>query len=114
MSADHFSTAEWLETKHNRGYGALPIPQPRDEEIGRLLRTWMAFDERTREASANAISNEQPPVLLAHAERMTSLAVRRRDGELLTLGLLALGSDGWRGDWRENVSLISLHNDAAQ
>ena len=30
------------------------------------------------------------------------------------MGLLALGIDGWRGDWRDNAALLSLHYDAGQ
>ncbi len=45
---------------------------------------------------------------------MASLAVRDRNAEHLLLGLIAIGLDGWRDDWRENLVLLSLHYDAAK
>jgi len=114
VGTNHFEAAEWLRATNNRGYGPLPIPQPRDAEIEALLRSWMALDESTRQAAAQGIAEEQRFTLLAYSERMASLAVRKRNQELIRLGLLALGIDGWRGDWRDNAALISLHYDAAQ
>jgi len=114
MPTNHFAGADWLTVKNNQGYGTLPIPQPRDADIGELLRTWAALDAPTRQTSAQGILEEQRFRLLAYSERMASLAVRKRDQELIGLGLLALGIDGWRGDWRDNAALISLHYDAAQ
>ncbi|MEJ1968710.1 MAG: hypothetical protein WDN03_08800 [Rhizomicrobium sp.] len=58
--------------------------------------------------------DEQRFTLLAYSERMASLAVREHNKGLIILGLLALGIDGWRGDWRDNAVLISLHYDAAK
>ena len=100
VGTNHFEAAEWLRATNNRGYGPLPIPQPRDAEIEALLRSWMALDESTRQAAAQGIAEEQRFTLLAYSERMASLAVRKRNQELIRLGLLALGIDGWRGDWR--------------
>jgi hypothetical protein len=45
---------------------------------------------------------------------MASLAVRDRNPECITLGLLALGVDGWHGDWRDNATVVSLHYDASR
>jgi hypothetical protein len=114
MKHNLFSLADWLRAENNRGYGPLPIPQPRDAEISNLLKNWMALDGPSRMASAIGIQEEQRFTLLAYSERMASLAVRERNPELLILGLLALAIDGWRGDWRDNVSVVSLHHDAAQ
>jgi alkylhydroperoxidase/carboxymuconolactone decarboxylase family protein YurZ len=74
----------------------------------------MALDELDRKQSALDISSEQRLTLLAYSERMASLAVRERSRELITLGLVALGVDGWRTDWRDNALIVSLHFDAAQ
>jgi hypothetical protein len=114
MSTNLFAAADWLKVKNNQGLGVLPIPQPRDLEISELLRVWMVLDESARQASAQEILEEQRFTLLGYSERMASLAVRDRSQELIMLGLLALGVDGWRGDWRDNAVLISLHYDAAQ
>jgi hypothetical protein len=114
MSTNIFEAADWLKVENNRGLGTRPIPQPRDLEISELLRAWMALDASARQASAQGILEEQRFTLLGYSERMASLAVRERQQELITLGLLALGVDGWRGDWRDNAVLISLHYDASQ
>lgn len=103
-----------LKGKNNNRYGPLPIPQPRDGEITEVLRAWMALDEPTRQVAAQRILEEQRNTLLAYSERMASLAVRERAEEWIFLGLVALGVDGWRGEWRENVLVICLHYDAAQ
>jgi hypothetical protein len=79
-----------------------------------LLRTWIALDAKDRLAAAEGICEDQRFKLLAYAERMASLAVRERNQEYIILGLAALGADGWRGDWRDNAAIISLHYDAAR
>ena len=114
MNSDLFASCDWLRSQNNRGYGMLPIPQPRDSEISNLLRAWIALDEVDRKQSALEISDEQRPTLLAYSERMASLTVRERNQEFIILGLIALGVDGWRYDWRDNVLIVSLHFDAAQ
>jgi hypothetical protein len=114
MNSDLFASCDWLRSQNNRGYGMLPIPQPRDTEISNLLRAWIALDEVDRKQSALEISDEQRPTLLAYSERMASLTVRERNQEFIILGLIALGVDGWRYDWRDNVLIVSLHFDAAE
>jgi hypothetical protein len=113
MIVNLFSAADWLQAAKNPGYGKLPIPQARDAEISGLLRTWAGMEEHSRILAAREILEEQRFTLLAYSERMASFAVRSNDPELIFLGLLALGVDGWRGDWRDNAALISLHYDAA-
>jgi hypothetical protein len=114
MNNDLFASCDWLGGQNNREYGKLPIPQPRDSEISNLLRTWIALDEVDRKQSALEISIEQRWMLLAYSERMASLAVRERNQEFTILGLIALGVDGWRYDWRDNLLIVSLHFDAAE
>jgi hypothetical protein len=103
MNNDLFASCDWLLSQNNRGYGTLPIPQPRDSEIStlsrqskrqpstprairpNLLRAWIALDEVARKQSALEISDEQRPTLLAYSERMASLAVRERNQEFIIL-----------------------------
>lgn len=59
------------------------------------------------------ISEDQRFTLLAFAERMATSAVRHKDPNLIHLGLLALGLDGWKSDWRDNATILCLHYDAA-
>jgi hypothetical protein len=70
----------------------------------------------TKGAIGNAlrISSEQRSTLLTYSERIASLAVRERSQEFVTLGLVALGVDGWRADWWGNALIVSLHFDATQ
>jgi hypothetical protein len=60
------------------------------------------------------LHSSKVPYFLAYGERMASLAVRESNQELLVFGLIALGLDGWRFDWRENIMILSLHYDAAE
>ena len=111
---DLFVSADWLKFENNLGYGTLAIPQPRDTDITKLLQDWVKLDKSVRKKAAQKILEEQRFTLLAYSERMASLAVRERNQDMITFGLLALGIDGWRGDWRDNAVIISLHYDAAQ
>jgi hypothetical protein len=113
MKSNVFASADWLKSDNNHGYGTLPIPSPRDAQISALLHDWLKLDEPSRNAALSGISEEHRFTLLGYSERMASLAVRDRNQEHIVLGLLALGLDGWRDDWRNNAALICLHHDAA-
>ena len=113
MHIDILVSAKWLVGKETDGYGTLPIPHRFDAEISSLLRAWLALDESSRIAALSQVSDEYRWTFLAYSERMASLAVRDRDKDHLLLGLLALGLDGWRGDWRDNAAIVRLHYDAA-
>jgi hypothetical protein len=110
---DIFSNAGWLNSDSNVGYGALPMPQPRDHEITNLLNDWLQLNNLVRQVVTQQVKESQRFTLLAYSERMASFAVRTRDQQKIFLGLLALGIDGWNGDWRENVEILCLHYDAA-
>jgi hypothetical protein len=115
MESDRlFACAQWLESAQNHGYGPLPIPAKRDEDITTLLRSWLGMKPDARERAAERIRSEQLLTLIAYSERMASLGVRRKDRETLLLGLLALGLSGWREDQREAMVVLSLYFDAAQ
>jgi hypothetical protein len=109
-----FAGASWLEAEQNRGYGLLPIPNKRDDEISALIEWWMALGQEDRVREAAAISESQRQTLLAYSERMASFTVRFQNPKAILLGLVALGIDGWRFDWRENVMLLSLHYNSAR
>lgn len=114
MTDDLIASAECLQTENNRGYFSLPIPQPIDGEITQLMRAWAALGPSQRSVASLRASDRQSLRLKAYSERMASFAVRTGDPEKVFFGLLALGSDGWRGDWREKVLVLSLHYDALQ
>jgi len=114
MTMSIFASVEWLRAENNSGYGTLPIPQPRDMEIGGLLRSWLSLEEPSRKAALSEVSEDHRFTLIAYSERMASLAVRDRNREHIILGLVALGLDGWRDDWRDNAAVVCLHHDAAR
>jgi len=114
MSEDLFSSAAWLRVEKNVGAGKLPIPSPLDGKINNLLKTWMALPEPNRRRATEGVLKEQHYTLTAHSRRMAALAVRERSHELILLGLLSLGVDGWRFEWRDNITIAALHHDAAQ
>lgn len=109
-----FSSAAWLGVDFNIGYGTLNIPSLRDEEITKLIEAWIELDTAARQVAAQQIMETQRFTLLAYSERMASYAVRTRDQRRIFLGLLALGVDGWKGDWRDNAEILCLHYDAAK
>ncbi|MFL6621494.1 MAG: hypothetical protein ACJ8NR_02595 [Sulfurifustis sp.] len=114
MTANIFVSATWLNVTNNHGYGLLPIPSARDEEISALIRQWMALDSKERQEAAKSIKDEQSGTFLAYSERMASRAVRESNRDWILLGLIAQGLDGWRMDYRENIVILALHYDAAE
>ncbi len=109
-----FTDAYWLDICHNNGYGQLPIPTRRDDEISDLIQSWMKLDESSREDAASCVTEKQRFTLLAYSERMASLAVRESKPNLIFFGLVANGLDGWRFDWRDNLLILSLHYNSAK
>lgn len=114
MAKDIFNTAKWLVSEETNGYGTWRIPHEFDIEISKLIQRWLNLDELSRNAALSQISEDYQFVFLAYSERMASLAVRDHNREYIFLGLLALGLDGWRFDWRENLLVVCLHYDAAK
>jgi hypothetical protein len=106
--------ADWLKGENNRDYGLAPVPDSRDEKIAQLVRTWVGLNEEGRREVQSLLSRQQSFVLQTFAERMASSSVRERNPESLLLGLLALGIEGGKSDWRENYLVVPLHYDAAQ
>ena len=60
-------------------------------------------------AESSTISDSQRVTLLAYSETMASKAVRDKSRTDIYFGLLALGIDGWRVDWRDNTMALNLH-----
>lgn len=114
MATSIFTEAAWLSMTEIVGYGQLPIPQRIDETVRQIIFRWADLDKSTRKEAGETIRESQRFTLLAFSERMASLAVRERSPNLVFAGLLALGVDGWRSDWRDNLVLLSLHYDAAR
>jgi len=71
------------------------------------------MDAAERQRELEDVRDEDRSVYLVYSERMADLAVRRTDRELIVLGLIANGIDGWRVDFRDNMLILPLHYDAA-
>lgn len=69
-----FSDTDWLSVSQNHGYGPLPIPHPRDDEIAELIAQWAALDAASRQEASAAIKETQRETLLADSERMPSFS----------------------------------------
>jgi hypothetical protein len=95
------------------GLRPMPIPQPQDGGIRDALRCWAELDNEARVTAALTITERQSLALLGYSERQASLAVREKREEPVFLGLLALGLDDWRFDYRDNLVRVALHYDAA-
>ena len=104
-----FRSATWLEGTSTNGYGTWPIPHDLDQSITALIGDWCDLGDEQRIGESSTITARQCQTLLAYSERMASKAVRTRDSECIRLGLIALGVDGWRTDWRDNIMVLSLH-----
>jgi hypothetical protein len=96
--------------------GLIPksIPQPGDRVICDLLRGWSGLELGARIAASNSLSEWQHTTLLGFSDRMASIAVREASEEAIYLGLLALGVDDWRFDFRDSLIRAALHYDAAK
>lgn len=108
-----FTIEDWLRVESAEGYGPSPIPHDRDGWIDFMLRIWLALDDSSKKAAILPLTEQHSSVLQAYSERMASLAVRNHDREHLFFGLLALGLDDWRFDYRENLLALCLLYDAA-
>jgi len=113
MNENLIANADWLGLENNAGYGPQPIPVARDFQVRELLEAWLALKEAERAIASANVLEDQRLTLLAYSERMASLAVRTSDQSGIYFGLIALGIDGWRFDFRDNLTVVALHHDAA-
>src|SRR5579885_505258 len=90
-----------------------PIPQPEDAIIADAVLAWSRLPRSDRDAASQSVTLRQWYVLLAFSRRRASLAVREEREELIFQGLLAVGLDGWRYDFRDCIVRLALLYDAA-
>jgi hypothetical protein len=102
-----------LDLPDDEKYFFARIPVERDEQISDLIRTWASLAPNERSEAFASLSDDRRATLLAYSERIASQAVRTNSRECILLGLIALGLDGWQGDWRDNTLLLCLHFDAS-
>jgi hypothetical protein len=91
-----------LDPASNEGYLSRPIPVARDTEIRDLLAA------TSPQALAAVLDQSHAPVLLAFAERMAALAVRRHDPDVLRDGIRAAAAAFEVADEREALLVLPL------
>ena len=95
------------------GFGPAPIPDPRDDVMDAYLAGVMAGGPGAVASAAGSASEAGRRVLLAHAERLASRAVRGRDGRLLVSALVSAVLGGLDQNAREAMMPMALIDDAA-
>ena len=104
---------EILRADDNVGYGRLPIPARRDEQICQIVQSWAALSATARENASKQFDREEYwNTLECYSLRMASFAVRLSSAEPCYLGLLALGIPGFVRGWRIDLTRLSCHVDA--
>jgi hypothetical protein len=109
-SCDEFNL-NILRPGDNLAYLPKPIPAPRDREIFDLLLRVIADHSVARFKAC--IDDGHANVLSAFSERMASKAVRNKDSDVLSLGLIALLVTWHETDSRESLPIMALYCDAA-
>src|SRR5256885_1684764 len=92
------------------------FPIELDEAITRLVEAFRQVDIGYRSGSAKDLPVEvgDSHFLLTYAVRMATHALRKASPDRIKDGLAAVLLEGERDDWRENVIVLSLLNDAAK
>ena len=106
---------EFLNVPRSRPYWQESIPNELDEEISAFLEKTYNLPVSGRELIVDVITQEQTGALVAYAERMATLAVRRGKEDPIRLGLWAIVL-AWREAWdqRDVLRRIGVLLDAAQ
>jgi hypothetical protein len=95
-------------------YGPAPIPDERDGLVGAFVSQVVAGDPAALAKLGAGPSVRGQQVLLAYAERMASLAVRRHDQGILVLAVDALLIGGLDDGDREALMVLPLIEDSAR
>lgn len=89
------------------------IPNELDQTIWKLIAQLIQADNPQRALILQQFGDRHSQMLFAFSERMASLGVREQSYHRLLQGLVALAIEGFRFDWRENLSRFSLYYDAS-
>jgi hypothetical protein len=99
-----------LKPGDNVAYLSKPIPVPRDGEIFDLLGRVISDHRVAR--FRGSLDDGHANVLSAFSERMVSRAVRDKDSEILSLGLIALLLTWRETNSHELLPIMGLYSDA--
>jgi hypothetical protein len=106
---------EFLSVPRTRLYWKEPIPNDLDQEISTFLEKVHNLPVSGRELIVDVIKQEHTGALVAYAERMATLAVRRGEEDPIRLGLWAVVL-AWREAWdqRDVIRRMGVLFDAAR
>jgi len=95
-------------------YGPSPIPNSRDDAVERFIDRTRSTGPSAAAAVTTRASERGRRVLRAYAERTASLAVRRRDAELLTRAVVAIVLGGLDQNALEALMIMPLIENSAR
>jgi hypothetical protein len=106
MNAIDPQDLEILARDANQGYGLGPLPRVRDAQIGQIIDR---LGQNEFASLQEFFDSDHADMLLAFAERMASLAVRRQSRQDIHRGLLAAGiAASLSIDSREVILILPL------
>jgi hypothetical protein len=104
----------YLASDATDGYGLSPIPSPIDEKVRNLVASFEAMDITSRQVTLSNMDERHGFVLIAFAERMSSLAVRTKNVDLIAEALSALAISARLVYFKEVMPVVSLLYRSAQ
>jgi len=96
-----------------QGYGPSKIPNEIDHTVSTFLENYIRLDQMERTKVKELLVRDHKFLLLAYAERMTSLAIRSKCRKRLLQGMFAMFVQIGIGDVREDVVILTLVHAAA-
>lgn len=108
-----FDPADASQGKFN-GYGPSGLPDARDQAVGDLVGRLMVAGPEAVAAVLSIVTDKARQVLRSYAERMASLAVRRRERELLLRAVVALVLGGLDENRLESLIVMAPIQDSAE
>lgn len=98
----------YLGSDATDGYGPRPIPSAIDEKVADLITSIKAMGATSRDATLSIMDERHGLVLIAFAERMSSLAVRTKRDDLLASAFVAIAIATRLINFKEILPVMSL------
>lgn len=99
--------------KRFSGYGPSRLANSRDDEVDAFVADLVAGGPKAVALAISGVTEKARQVLRAYAERMASLAARRRDRSLLVNALVALVVGGLHENALESLMVMAPIEDSA-
>jgi hypothetical protein len=107
-----FNPTDIAQQRFN-AYGPSELPNKRDEEVGEFVDGLVSGGPAAVADVLSRVSEKARDVFSAYAERMASLAVRRRDRTTLVKAVVALVIGGLDENRRESLMVMAPIEDSA-